>query len=74
MAVHADEEWLYGFDPYYRTSLRGLRGRVRMLPLGDGRGPNLAVHRDWMNGDMAGRRFGLGPVADREALLITSER
>lgn len=74
MAVEADEDWLYCFDSYSRTRLRGLRDQVRVLPPEDGRGPNLAVRREWMDADVDGRRFGLGPANAREALLIRSER
>jgi len=59
---------------YSRTRLRGLRGHVRVLPDQDRRGPNLAVAREWMDGDDGTRRFGLGALSAREALAVRRDR
>ena len=68
-----DGDWLTLWDPYCRTVLRGLKGRVQLLP-SEGRSPNLAVRLDWLDGDAPGDRFTLGPRDEREALLIWRNR
>lgn len=72
-ALASADGWMQCFDPYYRTSLRGLRDRVRHLD-SDGRSPNLEIRLDWLDGEESDRRFCLGPRPEREALLMWRDR
>ena len=69
MVTRIEDGWIYCFDSYWRTSLRGMKNRVLILPNEDGRSPNLKIRTSWMNQE-AKRRFCLGPVSTRECLLI----
>jgi len=70
MLIKAEDGWMYCFDPYYRTAIRGLRRRVQMLDNPDGRSANLRIRMDWMDQDLASCRFCLGPIPARDCLLI----
>ncbi len=59
---------MYGFDSYLRTAVRGMKGNVRILDSADGRSPNLKIQQAWMDQPDC-KRFCLGPVSQREALL-----
>lgn len=67
MAVQ-DSEMLC-WDPYFRTTIRGLQGRVRQLE-SDGRAPNLGIRFEQLDAAARNTRFSLGPVDEREALLM----
>ena len=69
MIVKIEDGWVYCFDPYQRTSLRGLKNRVTILPQEDGRSPNLKIRVDWL-ARRSGCRFCLGPIPIRECLLL----
>jgi len=73
LGLRHDEEWVYFFDPYRRTSLRGLQGRARLLRPDDGRSPNLAVRRDWLLREGL-ERLTFGPPDLRECLTIRRTR
>jgi hypothetical protein len=74
LAVQEWQGWIYCFDPYYRTGLRGLKNRARILIPEDGRAPNLAVAHHWLDGTSRNQRFALGPIEEREVLLIRRDR
>lgn len=64
-----EDDWVYCFDSYRRTLLRGMRNRAEVLASGDDRSANLRIHRSWMDREEK-KRFCLGPVSMRECLLI----
>lgn len=68
--LRVEDGWVYCFDPYFRKSLRGLRGRVCILKNEDGRSPNLKIETEWLAREDEDRRFCLGPVQKRECLLL----
>jgi hypothetical protein len=69
MIPQIEDGWVYAFDSYFRTAIRGMKGDVEILSSADGRSPNLKIRLSWL--DQPGcRRFCLGPVDQREALLI----
>jgi hypothetical protein len=69
MITSIADEWVYVFDSYKRTRIRGMKDNVSILESSDGRSPNLKIQQAWL--DQADcKRFCLGPVALREALLI----
>jgi hypothetical protein len=70
MMIKAEDGWMYCFDPYYRTAVRGLRHRVQRLEALDGYSANLRIRIEWMNQDKESCRFCLGPIRTRECLLI----
>ncbi len=69
MVMDMDGEWVYGFDPYRRQAVRGMKGNVKLLDSGDGRCPNVKIRKEWFRQE-AVKRFCLGPIAQRECLLI----
>lgn len=69
MITSMDEEWIYCFDSYRRSYLRGMQGKAELLESSDGRTPNLRIRRQWFNQD-ANKRFCMGPIEQRESLLI----
>jgi len=69
MITHIEDGWVYAFDSYFRTAIRGMKGDVGILPSADGRTPNLRIRLSWLDQPDC-RRFCLGPVDQREALLI----
>ncbi|WP_300455065.1 hypothetical protein [Desulfobacula sp.] len=69
MITAIEGEWVYCFDSYLRTSVRGMQGKVKVLKSLDGRAPNLRIKKDWL-GRAQIRRFCLGPFHIRESLLI----
>jgi hypothetical protein len=73
LALRSDPDWVQFFDPYRRKNVRGLRDRVRVLPEEDGRSPNLAIRRSWLD-EAGGERFTLGETGDRECLLLFRQR
>ena len=73
MLMKVEDGWVHCFDPYLRTSIRGLQENVRMLKNEDGRSANLKIRIEWMDKDER-QRFCLGPVPVRECLLIRRTR
>jgi hypothetical protein len=69
MITKMADGWVYGFDSYRRTAVRGMKGNVRILDAADGRSPNLKIKQAWLDQPDC-KRFCLGPVPLREALLI----
>jgi hypothetical protein len=69
MITRIADDWVYGFDSYRRTAVRGMKGHVGILESRDGRSPNLKIRLSWLDQEDC-RRFCLGPVRQREALLI----
>jgi hypothetical protein len=69
MITKIADGWVYGFDSYFRTAIRGMKGQVSILKPADGRSSNLKIRLAWLDQPDC-RRFCLGPVAQREALLM----
>lgn len=69
MITGIDDHWVYCFDSYCRTSVRGMKKNVEVLYSQDGRGPNLRIRQNWFNQNLK-ERFCLGPLNIRESLLI----
>lgn len=69
MLIKVEDGWVHCFDPYFRTSIRGLQQNVRMLKNEDGRSANLKIRIEWMDTEER-LRFCLGPIPLRECLLI----
>ena len=74
LALKVEEDWMYFFDPYWRQTLRGLRGIVKILKSEDGRAPNLAIRLDWLDSHREQQRFCFGETPDRECLLMWRQR
>ena len=74
LATGSDSECIYFFDSYKRTSVRGMAGNVRVLASPDGRAPNLAIRREWLDADTHQRRFCFGLRSKRQCLLMVRER
>lgn len=70
LAIRADAEWVYVFDPYRRRSLKGLDDQVRVLKRRSGNDPNLAIRREWLDAYSSKRRFCFGLKKSRECLLM----
>ncbi|MFN2437268.1 MAG: hypothetical protein ABR513_09295 [Desulfotignum sp.] len=69
MITKIEDDWVYAFDSYFRTSIRGMKGYVSIPKSVDGRSPNLKIRLSWLDQPDC-RRFCLGPLAQREALLM----
>lgn len=69
MITGIDDHWVYCFDSYRRSSVRGMSKNVEVLDSQDGRGPNLRIKNSWFNQNLR-ERFCLGPFELRESLLI----
>ena len=69
MVTQADSDWVYCFDSYKRSHVRGMKKNVIVLESGDGRSPNLKIQKEWF-GQNENKRFCLGPIHLRESLLI----
>ena len=69
MITGIDDHWVYCFDSYRRSFVRGMKRNVAVLDSQDGRGPNLKIRQEWFNRKKR-ERFCLGPVNIRESLLI----
>jgi hypothetical protein len=69
MVTAIEDEWVYCFDSYLRTSVRRMQGKVKVLKSFDGRASNLKIKKDWL-GKTEVNRFCLGPFHIRESLLI----
>ncbi len=69
MLTAIEDQWVYCFDSYRRTSVRGMQGNIKLLNPGDGRAPNLKIGKDWFEQTKA-HRFCMGPFPIRESLLI----
>ena len=69
MLIKVEEGWVYCFDSYLRTFIRGLRKNVCMLNGKDGRSANLKIRIEWMETEER-LRFCLGPIPLRECLLM----
>lgn len=70
LALRADDERLYFFDPYWRPEIRVLRGRVRSIRPVAADGANLAIERDWLDTASNRRRFCFGSWSNRDCLLM----
>lgn len=70
LAISADKDRLYFFDPMLRQRIQGYKGRVEILE-SDGHEPNMSITRDWLDGKCRKKsRFCFGPVDERQALLV----
>lgn len=70
LAIDADKERLFFFDPMLRKRIQGYSGRVELLE-SDGYGPNLSITRAWLDRQCDKKsRFCFGPTDEREALLM----
>lgn len=69
MIIRMDSKWVYCFDSYRRSHVRGMKGNVEVLENPDGRSPNLRIKREWFEQDQ-NKRFCLGPTSLREGLLL----
>lgn len=69
MVTRIDSKWVYCFDSYRRSHIRGMKKNVVVLESQDGRTPNLKIKREWFEQNQR-NRFCLGPVNLRETLLI----
>ena len=69
MVMDMDQDWIYGFDPYRRMTLRGMKDSVCLLDSEDGRSPNIKIRKSWFELE-AVKRFCMGPLAQRECLLV----
>ncbi|WP_244154354.1 hypothetical protein [Desulfospira joergensenii] len=69
MASKADDKWIYCFDSYRRSLVRGMHKNVEVLNPEDGRSPNLRIRQTWFN-QSVNERFCLGPIELGESLLI----
>lgn len=69
MVIRTDPEWIYCFDSYKRSRVRGMKKNVVVLDSRDGRSPNLKIRREWFEQTL-NQRFCLGPVHLRESLLM----
>jgi len=74
LMIQVKDGWVHCFDPYFRTSVRGMRNHVQMLENRDGRSANLRIKVDWMDQVKENTRFTLGPISMRECLLIWRNR
>ncbi len=70
LAMKAQKERLLFFDPYWRLAIRGMKDHVEVLKSESPRRPNLAIRREWLDGDTNRRRFCLGTKRNRECLLM----
>lgn len=69
MITAIEDQWVYCFDSYRRTYMRGMQDNIMILNPGDGRGPNLKIKKEWLEQTEI-NRFCLGPFPIRESLLI----
>jgi len=69
MITAIEDQWVYCFDSYRRSSVRGMAGKINILNPGDGRTPNLKIQKDWFEQTKT-QRFCMGPFSIRESLLI----
>lgn len=69
MVTGIDSGWVYCFDSYRRTHVRGMKNTVAVLDSEDGRSPNLKIRQEWFEQEQT-RRFCLGPMPLRESLMI----
>lgn len=69
MVTQTDSDWVYCFDSYRRSHIRGMKNNVAVLESQDGRTPNLKIKREWFEQSQT-NRFCLGPLNLRETLLI----
>jgi len=74
LALKARKDTLLFFDPYWRLSVRGLRGHVELPRSDSPRAPNLAVARGWLDANTDRRRFCFGTTRNRECLLMWRKR
>ncbi|MDA0747049.1 MAG: hypothetical protein O2954_11055 [bacterium] len=71
LALKADVEWIYVFDPYRRQALEDdMEDNVRVLKRRSGNDPNLAIRREWLDGFTDQRQFCFGLKNSRECLLM----
>jgi hypothetical protein len=68
MITSIDDHWVYCFDSYRRSFVRGIHKNVEILDSQDGRGANLRIKQDWFDQRLR-ERFCLGPTDLRESLL-----
>jgi hypothetical protein len=69
MIIAMDDEWVYCFDSYRRSFIRGMKNNVKVLDSEDGRSSNLKIRKAWLD-QPDGKRFCLGPIRFRECLLL----
>lgn len=69
MIMAIEDQWVYCFDSYKRTSVRGMQEKIKLLNHDNGRAPNLKIKKDWLEQTEI-NRFCLGPFNIRESLLI----
>jgi hypothetical protein len=69
LALHFDREWLYGWDPRYRTRAIRAASAAQVLHPASPDKPNLRVRRAWLERTSLGP-FTLGPLANRCAILL----
>ncbi len=69
MIIAMDDEWVYCFDSYRRSFIRGMKNHVKVMDPEDGRSSNLKIKKTWFE-QSDEKRFCLGPVRSRECLLI----
>jgi len=69
MITAIEDQWVYCFDSYKRTSVRGMQGKIKLMNHDNGRAPNLKIKKDWFE-QTGTNRFCLGPFNIRESLLI----
>jgi hypothetical protein len=74
LALRADGQRLYFFDPYWRQGVRGLGQHVRYLRPPAQDGANLAISRDWLDTASNRRRFCFGSWRNRDCLLMWRRR
>ncbi len=73
LALRADSEWLYFFDPYLRSAIRAAASGARLL-VDDPDGANLAVRRDWLDTASNRKHYTFGSQSNRQAVLLTRVR
>jgi hypothetical protein len=74
LALRADDERLYFFDPYWRGEIRVPGGRITSIRPPARDGANLAIDRDWLDVASNRRRFCFGSWRNRDCLLLWRRR
>jgi hypothetical protein len=67
LATDIDHDYIFLFDPWYRTRIQDLNKNVIHSP-SDGSKPNLQIKRKWI--DKESEKFSFGPKEGRWCLLI----
>lgn len=74
LALRADDDHLYFFDPYWRREIRVPGGQVTSIRPPALDGANLAIERDWLDTASNRRRFCFGSWRNRDCLLLWRRR